>query len=278
MNVLDIVLINPIINLLVAFYQGLTFLHVPFALGFSIILMTVFIRLLMAPLTAGQIKMSKKMQEMSPHLKKIREKHKGNMQRQQQETMALYQKHGVNPAAGCLPGIVQIVVLAFGVYPALLKLLDHTKQAKETLDVINAAVYFPFLHLDKPWDTMFFGFPLQKTPADLLPTIGFIVFLIPVLTGAFQLIQSKMMMPVEDKTKPVVQQQKPSQEDMMMNIQKQFLYLIPLMVGFFSYTFSVGLSLYWNTFTVFGIIQQYRIQGGWGSLSEWVKYIPGKKN
>lgn len=272
MQLLDTLLVFPIINLLIAFYQGLSFLHVPYTLGFAIIAMTLFIRLIMAPMTGAQIKMSKKMQEMAPHLKKIKEKHKGNMQKQQQETMALYQQHGVNPAAGCLPGIVQIVILVFGLYPALLKILHHNP--KETLELVNSIAYFPFLHLQQPMDTSFFGMSLEKTPAQLWPTLGVIVFLIPIITGALQFIQSKMMMPIED-TK---QKKDPSkQEDFMVTFQKQSMYLIPVMVGVFSYTFSAGLSLYWNSFTLFGIIQQYQISG-WGSLGPWLVKLKLKKS
>ena len=55
--------------------------------------------------------------------------------------------------------------------------------------------------------------------------------------------------------------------------QTQSLYIFPLMLGYLSYSFPIGLSLYWNTFTLFGILQQYQISG-WGALGPW---IPGKK-
>ena len=103
MQLFDTLLVQPIINILVAFYQALMWAHIPFALGFSIILLTALIRLLMFPLTASQLRISKKMQDLAPHLSNIKDKHKGDMKKQQEATMALYKEHNVNPAAGCLP-------------------------------------------------------------------------------------------------------------------------------------------------------------------------------
>src|SRR6266571_1394253 len=154
MNPFNIILVNPLINLLVAFYQGLLWLHVPFALGFAIILLTVIIRAAIAPLFASQQRMTKKMQMLAPHLSKIKEKHKGDMKKQQEATMALYKEHNLNPAAGCLPGIVQLVILVFGLYPALLKVINTNP--KETVHIINSIVYFPSLKLTSAWDTSFF--------------------------------------------------------------------------------------------------------------------------
>src|SRR2546421_1577148 len=99
---------NPILNVLVLIYQFLTFLHFPFALGFSIILLTVVIRLVLYPLTAAQLRSQKKMQTVAPHINKLKEKHKGDMQRIQKETMQLYKEHGINPAAGCVPVLIQL--------------------------------------------------------------------------------------------------------------------------------------------------------------------------
>src|SRR6185369_18083831 len=168
-------------NILVVFYQGLSYIHIPFALGFAIILLTVFIRLLLYPLTSKQLQVTKKMQDLAPHLSNIKDKHKGDMKKQQEATMALYKEHGVNPAAGCLPGIVQIVVLLFGLYPTLTKIV--TLNAKQTIEYVNHLVYFPSLHMTHMWDTHFLGLALGKTPAQLFATVGPVILLIPLLTA-----------------------------------------------------------------------------------------------
>ncbi|OGH07617.1 MAG: hypothetical protein A2171_02065 [Candidatus Levybacteria bacterium RBG_13_35_9] len=64
-------------------------------------------------------------------------------------------------------------------------------------------------------------------------------------------------------------------DDFATAFQTQSLYIFPIMIGFLSYTFPIGLSLYWNTFTIFGIIQQYKVSG-LGDLEDWIKKY-GKK-
>lgn len=263
MNILNILIEQPIINILLALYHAAVYVHLPYALGFAIILLTILVRLALYPLTSQQLKMQKKMQDIAPHLSKIKEKHKGDMKSQQTATMELYKEHGLNPAAGCLPGIVQIVILLFGLYPALRKVIEVNP--KETVEVINKLVYSPSLKLHAVWDTSFFGLPLAGTPAHLIKTVGPLILLVPILTGLFQFIQSKMMVsPTPAADEKAIVEKKP-QDDFAATFQKQSMYLLPIMIGFFSYTFSIGLSLYWNTFTIFGIIQQYRISG-WGGL------------
>ncbi|MCC5844762.1 MAG: YidC/Oxa1 family insertase periplasmic-domain containing protein [Verrucomicrobia bacterium] len=86
--------------------------------GLSIILLTVVVRMLFWPLTQKGAENMKKMSELSPQIKEIREKHKNNPQKMQQMTAALYKENRVNPMAGCLPMVVQIPVF-FSLYGVL---------------------------------------------------------------------------------------------------------------------------------------------------------------
>lgn len=79
--------------------------------GLGILVATIIIRLITLPLMIKQIKSSKAMQAIQPELQKIREKHKNDPQKAQQETMVLFQKNNVNPLAGCLPLLVQMPIL-----------------------------------------------------------------------------------------------------------------------------------------------------------------------
>ncbi|GAA0436992.1 YidC family membrane integrase SpoIIIJ [Lentibacillus halophilus] len=83
--------------------------------GLSIIVLTIFIRLILLPLNVKQLKSSKAMQEIQPELKELQQKYSSKdantQQKLQQETMQLFQKHGVNPLAGCLPIFVQMPIL-----------------------------------------------------------------------------------------------------------------------------------------------------------------------
>lgn len=261
-------LIFPMINILVIIYWFFNFFHIPYALGWSIIGLTVLIRLVLYPLTTSQLKATKKMQELNPHLSKLKEKHKNDAKTLQAETMKLYKEHGVNPAAGCLPVLVQLPVI-WALYSVLQDIV------KFNLTQINKILYWNNIKLAKLWDPTFFGLPLAQNPSHLITTMGPVILLVPILTGLFQFIQSKMLIvpvakPVEGKDG------KKKEDDFATAFQSQSMYIFPVMIGFFSWNFPIGLSLYWNTFTIFGIIQQYRISG-LGGLKQWVdKY--GRKN
>ncbi|WJH36224.1 membrane protein insertase YidC [Paenibacillus aurantius] len=79
--------------------------------GLSILAVTLIVRFLILPLTLKQYKSSKAMQALQPEMKKLKEKYKDDPKKQQEETMKLFQTHGVNPLAGCFPLIVQMPVL-----------------------------------------------------------------------------------------------------------------------------------------------------------------------
>lgn len=96
--------------------------------GLSILVVTIIIRLLILPLTLKQYKSSKKMQELQPELRKLKEKYKDDVKKQQEETMKLFQKHGVNPLAGCFPLLIQMPVLV-ALYNAIMrngKIAEHS--------------------------------------------------------------------------------------------------------------------------------------------------------
>ena len=269
-SIFNELLIWPMLNVLVAVYKILISLGVPFALGFSIIILTIIIRFILYPLTASQLKASKKMQELNPHLARLKEKHKNDAKTLQQETMKLYKEHGVNPAAGCLPVLVQLPII-WGLYSLLQQIVHLTPQ------VINKVVYSDYLKISKQWDPNFFGVSLASNPSHLISTVGPVVLLIPIITGALQFIQSKMLFAKPPEPGELVKDlEKKKSDDFATAFQSQSLYIFPIMIGFFSYTFPIGLSLYWNTFTIFGIIQQYKISG-LGGLEVWVNKIYGKR-
>src|SRR3972149_10662929 len=140
MEIFNIIIVNPIINVLVAIYQVLAFFHVPYPLGFSIIGLTVVIRIILYPLISAQLKASKKMQDIAPHLSNLKEKHKGDKKRIQEETMKLYKDHGVNPAAGCLPTLIQLPVI-WGLYSVLNNIVH--KNSNELITYVNGIVIDP---------------------------------------------------------------------------------------------------------------------------------------
>ena len=79
--------------------------------GVGIIILTVLVRLLLVPLTFSQNRMTAKMQKINPELQEIKKKYKDDSQKMNEETVKLWKEHGVNPAAGCLPLIIQMPII-----------------------------------------------------------------------------------------------------------------------------------------------------------------------
>lgn len=262
------VIINPIINVLVAIYHLLVLAHIPYPLGFSIIVLTIIIRLILYPLISAQLRASKKMQDIAPHLSNVKEKHKGDKKRIQEETMKLYKEHGVNPAAGCLPTLIQLPVI-WGLYNVLNNVVKL--EPAKLVSYINGIV-IPPLRLDQAWDAFFFGIPLGKSPSQLMTSMAVVAIAVPIITGALQFLQSKMLF----APKPGVKTKKDG--DFASAFQSQATYIFPVMIAFFSFQFPIGLSLYWNTFTIFGIIQQYKIGGLGGLEGLWLKIRKSQKS
>lgn len=268
MNIGDIFIaafIQPIINLLIILFQFLQSLHIPGALGFALIILTVAIRFLVWPLMASQIKMTKKMADLKPHLDELKKKHKDDKKAMAGAQMALYKEHGVNPAGGCLPALLQIPVF-IGLYQAIINILPGMGIAN--LDWINSLLYFPSMHLSSLPDPNFFGLNLGIKPSEF-GKFGPALLLIPFATAALTFIQSKMTMPKvikHHKDEPKSEtKEKESMEESMGAVQSQMVYLMPVMIGYFAFQFPIGLAIYWNTYTILGIIQQYRV-AGWGGL------------
>lgn len=264
----NVILVWPILNVLIGVYKIFLSLHIPYALGFSIIGLTIIIRFILYPLISSQLRASRKMQEAAPHISKLKEIHKGDAKRLQAETMRLYKERGINPLAGCLPVIVQLPII-WALYYVLQQIVDLKQDM--VVSQINKVVYFDWLRLTDGWDSSFFGLPLGSSPSSLFTKVGPLVILVPVLTGFLQFLLSKMLVSPQPQENPQ-EKEKQKKDDFASAFQTQSMYIFPIMIGFFSYTFSIGLSLYWNTFTIFGIIQQYKILG-LGGLASWKNKI-----
>ena len=270
-DIFNLIFFGPVVNLLVLIFQGLSSLHIPGALGFSIMILTVAIRILVWPFMASQIKATKKMSDLKPHLDELKVKHKDDKQALAKAQMDLYKAHGVNPAGGCLPAVIQIPVF-IALYQSIINILPGSNGH---LDRINSLIYFPALKLPSSLDPNFLGINLGVKPSDFA-SHGFLLLLIPLVTAVLTFIQSKMTLPKPVKTypsdNPKEKKEKESVEDSMGAVQSQMVYMMPLMIGYFAFTFPVGLAIYWNTYTILGIIQQHKISG-WGGLSDLQKKL-----
>jgi YidC/Oxa1 family membrane protein insertase len=261
----------PIINVLVLIYHGLSFLHIPGALGFSIVALTVLIRVLVWPFMGSQIKATKKMADLKPHLDELKRKHTKDKQALAQAQMALYKEHGVNPAGGCLPALIQLPVF-IALYQSIINILPG---GSGNIEKINSLLYFKNLSLPHDIDPHFLGLNLITKPSEF-STAGAFLLLIPILTAFFTFVQSKMAIPKPVKhypsDSPKEGKEKEKVQDSMSQIQSQMSYFMPVMIGYFAFTFPIALAIYWNVYTILGIYQQYQ-HTGWGGLSDLINRI-----
>lgn len=273
-TIFDTLFFNPIVNILVLLVRGLEGLGIPGALGIAIIIVTLLIRILIWPLMATQLKTSKKMADLKPHLDELKKKHKDDKQAFAKAQMDLFKEHGVNPAGGCLPLLIQIPPMI-----AIYQVIYSFFSGDQGLERINQVLYNSSWRLNEIPNLNFFGMNLADKPADFA-RVGMLILLIPVVTALLQLFQSKMMTPLTPKIQKndskKEKQEKESMEDAMASMQGQMLFIMPLMMAYITFTFPIGLALYLNTITIVGIFQQYLVSG-WGSLSNWFKMLPAQK-
>jgi len=258
-NIFNTLLVIPILNILLGVYKLFSMLGLPGAFGFSIIVMTLLMRIVLNPLMKTQLRNVQKINKLKPHLDKLNETYKHDKQRLQQEQLKLYQQAGVNPAAGCLPLLLQMPIL-IALYNLFFQLLQDGNVEK-VIGEINKVVYFSFLKV-QTIDLSFFGANLSYKPSEW-QKYGTLLLVVPIITALLQYWQTKIMMPsktTEDSNSQIKnQKEEKKEEDMGAAMQKQMSFMMPLMIGFFAYSFPLGLSLYWNTFTIFGIIQQNQL-------------------
>ena len=273
-DIFNLIFFGPVVNLLVLIYQGLSFIHIPGALGFSIMILTVLIRILVWPFMSSQIKATKKMADLKPHLDVLKVKHKGDKQGMAAAQMALYKEHGVNPAGGCLPALIQIPIF-IALYQSIINILPG---AGGHIETINRLLYFPGLKLPSTIDPNFFGLNLGIKPSEF-GHYGILLLLIPVLTGVLTFVQSKMALPKSVKEypsdSPKEKKEKEGMEESMGQVQSQMVYMMPVMIGYFAFSFPIGLAIYWNCYTILGIIQQYKISG-WGGMENIISKLKVK--
>ena len=256
MSFLDALLFQPFINILIFLYKlfGQN-------LGWAIIGLTLLLRTALLPLTTSNLKMSQEMKKLQPELEALKKKYGKDKQAFAQAQIKLYQKHGVNPAGGCLPLIVQLVILGF-LYKAFRQVLQADGNVIQQLNNI----LYPFLKLPKEtvFNTRFFYLDLAKPDLIALPfklNLGPLklekipgIFLIT--AAASQFFSSKLMMPIVKQEEKISKKTPEKEDDMAVAMQKQMVYMMPLFTLFIGFSFASGLVLYWLTFSVFMLVQQ----------------------
>ncbi len=263
-HIFNTLFVFPILNLLLGFYKVFSLLKVPGDFGFAIISLTVFVRIILHPFFKQQMDTAKKMQEIKPHIDKLSLKHKKDPKKLQEEQLKLYQQAGINPASGCLFMIIQMPIF-IALYQTLS--LFFNGDMTKTIAAINKVLYIPFLKITTI-DPMFFGINLATTPEK---AGNMFYYIVPVITAGLQYLQVQSSQPM---TAGMVQEEKKDDKalatqdgkenksdsnDFQKAMSTQMKYIFPLMIGWFSMRMPLGLSLYWNIFSLFSIIQYKQI-------------------
>ena len=245
-------------------------------IAIAIVLMTIIIRVVLIPVFRRQTVSMKRTQMLAPEVKEIQRRFKGDRLKQQEAQRQLYAERGINPAAGCLPAILQIFLL-IPMYQVFSQgLTNYNPQAMldlfgfRIIDLQCAAapIVDALGHVTNPClNPVAFGVDWGR-PEVIIGTAGSMLSglsLLAVISSLFQLVQSRMTLPVHDPAMA---------DDPQYKIQRQMAYIFPFISLIYGSFLPAGLFLYWITSTIFSIVQQYLIIG-WGGMFPLFGWTPG---
>ena len=196
-----------------------------FGYGWTIVLITIFIKVLFWPLTAKSTRSMKRMQALAPELAELKEKYKDDVQKLTSKQWELYKKNKVNPMSGCLPMVIQM--------PVFIGFFTMIRSAIE----LRGAHFLWVADLSKP-DTLFMVHGVTFIPIICTPE-GLPFNLLPLLMGGAMLWQSHLT--------PASPGMDPAQQKMMR--------WLPAMFILFLYNYSSGLALYWTVNNLLTVLQ-----------------------
>jgi len=199
--------------------------------GVSIILVTIFIKLIFFPLTKKSSEATQKMQEHQPELKALQEKYKKNPQKLQEETAKFYQKYGYNPLSGCLPLLIQLPIL-FAMY----RLFNNYFEFRGAMFIPN---WIPDLSV---------GDSVLQFPSPI-PFLGWTdLRILPIVYVVSQIVFSKITQP-------------PSSDQQQNSTMQIMMYGMPIFFFFMFYNAPAGLLIYWTCTNFLMLVQQLIIKG-----------------
>ncbi len=227
MNIFDLVFYQPIFNLLVFFYDIVPGNDV----GIAIILVTIVIKLVLFPFSLKTLKAQKALQELQPKMQELQAKFKDNKEKLAQATMELYRKEKVNPFSSCLPLLVQLPFL-FAVFRVF----------SDGFDSGNLDKVYSFVVRPEALN------PISLGGVDLSEPI----IALAVLAGMAQFLQTRMLTHSKQPKTPEAED-----ESMMASMNKNMMYVMPIVTVIIGASLPGGLTLYWFCFTLLTVLQQY---------------------
>lgn len=258
--------------------------------GLAIILLTLAVRVVLLPLSIKQTRSMREMQRIQPEVKRIQAKHKGDRQKMNEEMMALYKEHGVNPFGGCAPLLLQFPIL-IGLFYVVRTPLSYMGFAAPSAKAPGGIVYAPadfvartvsgfletlqhsrladdlFLHATRVYD--FLGLHLNCSASGILrpPSPTTLESLTPATrelalscgSGFASALPYLALVLFMGGTTWYQQKQMQARQDPN-NPQaaqmQMFMKIMPVMLMFFAFSFPTGVVLYWLTTNVWTIAQQ----------------------
>jgi len=220
---------DPLYNLLVLLFKVLPWADA----GVIVIILTIFVRLIMFPLSRKAVLTQVKMAEIGPELAKIKEQYKDKAEEQAKLTLSLYREKGVNPFSGILVIIIQIPII-FSLYQIFLHLPE-----------INSALLYSFVLVPDYINTTFLG--LINITAKSIP-----LALLAAVSTFFQ-----FQISMKGQTPPTGNS---FGNNLARSMQTQMKYFFPVIVFFISYNISGVIALYWLTTNLFSIGQEFFVR------------------
>jgi YidC/Oxa1 family membrane protein insertase len=241
------ILISPLVNMLLLLYGVLGHSFV-----LAIIVATILIRMITLPLTLPQQRNSRKMAELAPQLEELKKKHGNDRNKFAQAQMELYKENKINMFGGCLPLILQLVIM-IAFYQALTGSLATNPLQLQQLSHRVLPALIPLIPIDPIFLIYDLGLPgiLPAVEQNVSPIVAqLLVFILPVLVVATTYLSQKLMTP-------------PSGDPSQASMTKQMNIIMPMMFGLFALQFASGLSIYFIASNVVGAVQMWLMNRRW---------------
>lgn len=255
----------PLANGLILFYN--IFGH---NLGLATILFSSFLFLITRPLSKPQMESMKKIKDIQPLVDKLKKKYGKDQMGLSKAQAELYKQKGINPGAGCVFQIIQLVILIsfYGVFSSSLS--NSTSSIAE----LNRLLYPPLkIASGVTLNTNFLYMNISKPDVFHVPGVAFALpGLFLILATVSQFLSIKITAPFVEAEEKVVKATKSETDDMQLAMSSSMMYTVPLMTLYFGYTFPSGLALYWLVFSIGTVWQQVK-SSGWGSLTPFIRRL-----
>lgn len=239
-HIFNLILFQPIFNGVVFIYR-----YIP-DLGTAIIILTIIIRFILYIPSRSSIRSQKILQDTQPKLKAIQDKYKDNKEELGKQLMKFYKENKVNPLSSCLPLLIQLPIL-IALYRAFLA-VSQTDPSTHILVAKQLA------YLYGPLKSVFTTLPINPISFGFIDLSHNHNIILALLAGASQFWQSKMLMAKQPPKIPGAKD-----ESIAAGVNKQMMYMMPLITVLFGYQFPAGLTIYWLVSTLFTVAQQFLV-------------------